>query len=415
MGTRLSFHGANLPDWDPDSLGQMLRWFRAKAPDKLAGLNAAASASIITDGKNADRHRRGWDQVAARFYGSMLEAIDRNFTAFTPVGGGRTIRCPAWAMGYDWRHPNGHHASTLARTIDRVCEAEGAEQVILLTHSMGGLVARYAMAINGQVTQRVAGVIHTMQPAVGAVVAARRFRTGFSRKIDGTIGEAMAEMVKQSYAGEGADGTYDEGATAKKFAMTWLFQAIFSDSLMTPNPEFYARLMAVVGGPNELLPSERGGRDWWPHAQRYPTIPLHDLYAANWDQQGLIPNSLKGDPVERALRDRFAEASHFHATIEDRYHPVTGVLHASGLVTDTMLDPERRPKEGDGTVPAYSARCPDLQLPVFAQAFDRVEHAACFEHRAFREAVLDGIALIAGGGPMLGNAPPPRHRAAHRP
>jgi subtilisin family serine protease len=410
MGTRLKFpDGSNLPKWDPDDSGEMAKWFLADGGDKLRGLDMFAPADILADGKDADEHRRGWDQIAQSFYRPLLVAIDQAFDTPPPFDLGLPrLRCPVWAMGYDWRKGNGSHAATLERFIDKVIESErGAQQVIIVTHSMGGLVARAALARFGEpLARRIAGVIHTVQPAVGAVAAARRFRTGFDSAIDGSLGEAMAEMFQESLdLGDGADGAFDEGATAKKFAQTWLFQALFSDRKLGPSPLFYNRLMAGLGGANELLPSDGAGRGWWPPSQGKPGS-VHDLYG---QPGGLIDPALSPlDPAHIMLQLRFSEAKAFHAAIGGIYHPVTGVLFSTGLTTDTSLDPQGRPKQGDGTVPAFSARCPDLAAPHFRQGFASVEHAACFKNKPFREAVLNGIAYIASGGTALGDRAPPQ-------
>ena len=416
MGTRLRLAGGRVPAWDPDARLTMARWFAADAADKLTSLAVSNAATIIADA-DGDRHRRGWDQVAATFYAPMLEAIDRTFNtpSFTPRGGS-PVRCPAWALGYDWRQSCAAHAATLEREIDRVLEIERARELILVTHSMGGLVARAALVAYPRLAGRIRGVIHTVQPAVGAVVAARRFRTGFDRRIDGTLGEMAAAWVREGIgSGMASDGLLPEDASEADFVSTMLFQAIFSDRRLGPNPQFYAQLMAVLRGPMELLPSDRADRAWWPHAAARPQMSVWDLYAAPWSQQGLVPDALRGTPAEPALRSRFAEARRFHESVQNRYHPATGVIHSTGLITDVALDPERRAREGDGTVPAFSARCPDLAQPHFTRGFARVEHAACFAHAPFREAVLDGIAHFAGGGASLGTAPPPARAAAPTP
>ncbi|MDH7974029.1 S8 family serine peptidase [Sphingomonas sp. AR_OL41] len=410
MGTRLRFpEGSNLPDWDPDKLGVMRKWFTADSDDKLRGLSMFATATILADGKDADEHRRGWDQVTQSFYRPLLLAIEQAFNT-PPVFdlGLPQLRCPVWAMGYDWRKGNASHGQALERFVDKVLEIErGSQQVIIVTHSMGGLVLRGALAQFGaKLARRIAGVIHTVQPSVGAVAAARRYRTGFDSGIDGSLGEAMVEMVQESLdLGDGADGAFDEGATAKKFAQTWLFQALFSDRLLGPSPIFYNRLMAVLGGANELLPSDNAGRGWWPPSQGKGGS-VFDLYG---QPGGLIHPSLTPlDPTNMMLQARFAEAKGFHGSIAGRYHPVTGVLFSTGLTTDTSLDPQARPKEGDGTVPAFSGRCPDLAAPHFRTGFAQVEHAACFKNKPFREAVLNGIAYIASGAPALGERAPPQ-------
>jgi len=196
---------------------------------------------------------------------------------------------------------------------------------------------------------------------------------------------------------------FEEGIIPKKKLQTWLFQALFSDKLTKPNPVFYNKLMAGLGGANELLPSDRAPRSWWPPAARQPNTSVFDLYG---QPGGLIDPSLQLDPVGLALQARFAEAKQFHQAIGGVYHPVTGVLYSTGLKTDTRLDPMAHPKEGDGTVPAFSGSCPDLHQPHFRTSFDRVEHAACFQDKAFRNAVLDGIHFIASGAHAVGENPP---------
>ena len=407
MGTRLRFpDGSGLPRWDPDNKREMAKWFNLDAETKLRGLNMAAAAEILADSRDADEHKRGWDQIAQGFYRGLLLAIEQAFNSppMFPQLGLPQLRCPVWAMGYDWRQRNGSHVQALDSFIDRVLRAEsGAQQVILVTHSMGGLVARAALAALGERFERkVKGVIHTVQPAVGAVAAARRFRTGFSSKIDGDLGEMLfaieAGALEMADTPESNPESADDAEGLDKFVQTRLFQALFSDRRFGPSPVFYNRLMAVLGGPNELLPSEAGGRGWWPPAQGRSET-LWDLYGMDG---GLIESSLQHGPVGDMLRVRFAEAKGFHRAINQRYHPVTGVLFATGLTTDTSLDPQARPKEGDGTVPAFSGRCPDLGSPVFRQGFGKVEHAACFSSPKFLDAVLNGIAHIANDGPALG-------------
>src|SRR5205814_9138073 len=122
--------------------------------------------------------------------------------------------------------------------VDRVLDTEvGSQQVIFVTHSMGGLVVRAALAAAGnRLAHRIRGLVLTVQPAVGAVVAARRYRTGFDRRIDGSLGEAMI-IVAQEYldAGDRADGAFDEGVDAQTL-QTILFQALFSNRKLGPSP-----------------------------------------------------------------------------------------------------------------------------------------------------------------------------------
>jgi pimeloyl-ACP methyl ester carboxylesterase len=53
-------------------------------------------------------------------------------------------------------------------------------KVILVTHSMGGLVARAACHWNADFAQRVVGIVHTVQPVLGGALAYWRFLRGAS-------------------------------------------------------------------------------------------------------------------------------------------------------------------------------------------------------------------------------------------
>ena len=90
-------------------------------------------------------------------------------------------RFPVHAMGYNWTQSNLHSAEDILDRI-KTCiqgyQAQGysCEQVILVTHSMGGLVARVASQLEGQ--ERILGVVHGVMPATGAPVAYRNMVAG---------------------------------------------------------------------------------------------------------------------------------------------------------------------------------------------------------------------------------------------
>ncbi|MFP3616877.1 alpha/beta hydrolase, partial [Paraburkholderia sp. SIMBA_050] len=61
--------------------------------------------------------------------------------------------------------------------IKEIIEENHSGKAIILTHSMGGLVARMAIAMHGA-ADLMHGVFHNVLPATGAPIAAKRFRTG---------------------------------------------------------------------------------------------------------------------------------------------------------------------------------------------------------------------------------------------
>lgn len=90
------------------------------------------------------------------------------------------FRMPVDACGYNWLACNTDAAERLRARIEHVvAENNGSrcEQVVLVTHSMGGLVARCCARLPGM-SERIAGVVHGVMPAVGAAVAYRRCKVG---------------------------------------------------------------------------------------------------------------------------------------------------------------------------------------------------------------------------------------------
>ncbi|KPD03635.1 PGAP1 family protein [Moellerella wisconsensis ATCC 35017] len=101
---------------------------------------------------------------------------------------------PLHVFGYNWLADNAESASKLVEYIDKVinlysCYGYGlaVEKVILVTHSMGGLVARYAMNPTLESTfegcqNKVLGVVHGVIPDLGSPAAYRRMGTGASEE-----------------------------------------------------------------------------------------------------------------------------------------------------------------------------------------------------------------------------------------
>ena len=89
------------------------------------------------------------------------------------------IRYEVWAGGYNWLQSNELSASDIIHFIDNTVlkSYEAADSVIIVTHSMGGLVARAMVGIHGY--SQIYGIIHGAMPATGAPAAYRRIRAGF--------------------------------------------------------------------------------------------------------------------------------------------------------------------------------------------------------------------------------------------
>ena len=91
---------------------------------------------------------------------------------------------PVFAGGYNWTQSNVDSAKALLAQIElwikRLEQVDhfACSQVILVTHSMGGLVARIANELDKAGKNRIMGVIHGVMPATGAPVLYRRLVGG---------------------------------------------------------------------------------------------------------------------------------------------------------------------------------------------------------------------------------------------
>lgn len=119
---------------------------------------------------------------------------------------------PAHAMGYNWLQGNALSGVTMADRIRQLMKRyqdQGfqCEKVILVTHSMGGLVARAVIHPNmGKLNEQVLGVVHGVMPAIGAGTAYKRVRCGFegsgiSAKILGYIGSHVTPVLGNAQGG----------------------------------------------------------------------------------------------------------------------------------------------------------------------------------------------------------------------
>jgi len=114
---------------------------------------------------------------------------------------------PVHACGYNWLQSNKDSAGTLARRVkDIIAGYQAARMVchsaILVTHSMGGLVARCYSEVDGG-KDNLLGIVHGVMPTVGAGVFYRRMKCGTegswaTSQVLGADGEEMTAVLAQA-------------------------------------------------------------------------------------------------------------------------------------------------------------------------------------------------------------------------
>jgi pimeloyl-ACP methyl ester carboxylesterase len=379
MGSRLVLPGGS--NWDPDDSLNMLEWAHRHPEDKSHNLVVAniawapsfqtfsVSATIDLEIKEKDPtflgnaaaahtsimelySARGWAGVSWQFYGLALCLLE---TTFNSADGSLAGSNPVYAFSYDWRQPNQANGIKLAAYVDQVLGHEfSATKVALVTHSMGGLVARAATLLPG-LSAKVTGVVHSAQPSNGAVVAYRRYQTGCNCLWDG-FGVASQVM----------------------------------ENILGTSPEDYAVTSSGIPSVFELLPNDRFSqfsvKPWLITQPATDQTNVYDSYKRS-GAPGIIPPNIKGRIVK--LLEKIDRARDFHQTLNDSGFAHTYVLYGDGCTTDERVDytvtlPSQRfvqSATGDGTVPQSSGSCPGLRAGYVQDSFvvHKVDHAGMFQ------------------------------------
>ncbi len=289
---------------------------------------------------------------------------------------------PIYACGYNWLQSCGESAQRVERRIGDIIEwwqkrRHECDQVILITHSMGGLVAR---ACAKRIPDKILGVVHGVMPALGAPLAYRRLACGT----------------------EGDNPTNDayDNFKAGKFA-----------DIAGSRPDDTTPVMAVSPGALELLPNQLHPRPWlhvsvarnavngerretFTECLKLPSESQPNPYDVYRDMTSWYrpinpdlanPANLYQDVAGGALkkiRNAIDTAESFHRWLADYYHPATFAYYGA-----------------DKTHPAYgqirwvareSAGGPGLPL-----TSANIRSARCLSHGA------DGARTIAIEGKLV--------------
>jgi pimeloyl-ACP methyl ester carboxylesterase len=203
------------------------------------------------------------------------------------------------ALGYNWLQSNRISALNVKRRITNLVakynrDGFQCEKVILVTHSMGGLLARALIHpdIGGMLPQ-VLGVVHSVMPAIGAPSAYKRMRAGF--EADGGTEFILGRAAWQ----------------------------------VTP-------VLANSPGALELLPSCAYGNGWLEFRHNKVLLgslpqngdPYTEIYKRDdcWfkliREEWLNPAELDGSNLQQTHK-YLDEAKRFHEQIDKTYHPVS--------------------------------------------------------------------------------------------
>lgn len=245
---------------------------------------------------------------------------------------------PVYAMGYNWLQSNGTSARKIASRIDEIIgmyKANGrkCEKVIVVTHSMGGLVARALLHPDyGNAKDKILGIYHGVQPALGAGAAYRRVRAGFDAQTS-LSGELTRDVL---------------GRTGKE--VTAVFANASGALELLPNASYprgwlrlqtcdYRQVMALPIVSDEPLKAYRDDLELHrtlgvskPAAPVAIGDPVYDIYGRNPECWWRLLNPTWINPANKPYREmdpatrakvKIEAAQKFHAVIKNLYHPIT--------------------------------------------------------------------------------------------
>lgn len=180
MGTRLTDPRTDKLVWNPmgEPLGEGPGVFTVD-PDRLQQVAAPLVPDETHRYELASKHKqvahiKHWYNLIPKFYGDLaLHLAGMNLEALE----GRHLTPKVYCCGYDWRQDNARSAARLAGVVDEALRETGARKVIIVAHSMGGLVARYYCRVLGG-EARVHQLILLASPTLGSPAAYAQLRQG---------------------------------------------------------------------------------------------------------------------------------------------------------------------------------------------------------------------------------------------
>lgn len=478
MGSNLKDE-RNQPLWVVSSNATMAVWLKRGAAERKALLDPSKTdvfnGGALPDGtslSDAEKKARGWGTVAKMSYGDWLvwlqNALDdcvagndygqkgqRKSLTKEPVAPGLTplsdqevalsyrYDLPVHAVGYNWLQSNADSSQHLGQEIDRIMgmyrrSGKRCEKVIVVTHSMGGLVARHCSEVRGY-RDKILGIVHSVMPTTGSATAYKRVKAGWEsdgsakgwavRKILGENADEITAIFAQSPGPLQLlpDADYGNGWLQIRDAE---FQTIRLPQQGDPYSEIYTQRGKWWGLIDDKLinPLNQGKRqieqDWAAYAdliknhvyifQMAISRRYHSYTCAFYGDDakhmtfGDVVWNRKVSPPRKTL---FGEISDkplaspldLKVGLDSRTGSqiLTNPLETMGLMRE-QFDLQEATEHGDGTVPIRSGRAPASYVKACV-AFPGVDHEGAYNPTYCRRFALWAITRIVGnvkGTPM---------------
>ncbi|WP_179403116.1 alpha/beta hydrolase family protein [Burkholderia guangdongensis] len=237
-----------------------------------------------------------------------------------------------YAIGYNWLQSNEKSAQQVIEGADfedkktgksmrlmgikEIIAENDSGKAIILTHSMGGLVARMAIAMHGA-AGLLHGVFHNVLPATGAPIAAKRFRTGGGSEggLNGFVNGALLGRDAGEFVAVAANapGTLE----------------------LLPMPDYHNGeawwIFARLNGQPVLKLPQQGDvyNELYINPKWYGLVP--EQSASLLDPAGIVKDRLDKMPRKKTVFDNFAETMKNvvfnQSKIKNTYHDKTYIAY----------------------------------------------------------------------------------------
>jgi pimeloyl-ACP methyl ester carboxylesterase len=397
---------------------------------------------------------RGWGEVAKMSYGKFLVWLENSLNDADDCANGERAalmeglvanapgvepltqdevalsyryRLPVHAVGYNWLQSNSESALRLQSRVEEIMleyRSHGlkCEKVIVVTHSMGGLVARYFSEILAG-NASVLGVVHGVMPSTGSAVAYKRVKAGSEMPEGFALGANAAEMTAVFAQSPGPL----QLLPSPEYGMKWLRIREDSTVISLPNGDPYSEIytvkdkwwglcdaklidpsdgkktnidedwdafvsrinLDVMSFHNAMSGDDKLGRY---HSKTYAFYGDDEIYMTwgevTWERYRTIANRLtfgSHPPVDDLAAGIDFKGGH-------RVRSMTQQSEGKALSTHfRLLDPS---EPGDGTVPIRSGRIASPKVNVCVP-FPKVAHEGAYKGRPQQLFALWAITKVA--------------------
>lgn len=398
-------------------------------------------ANILQDGEHPEQY---WREYALS---PSAEALGAQL-AWQPLMKDELAKAaqaayPVHACGYNWLQSNRDSGEALKSRIKEIIDyykeqKHDCEKVIVVTHSMGGLVARACAKLAGG-EEHILGIVHGAMPAIGAPATYKRMRAGFEDMesiILGRDGAEVTAVLANAPGGLELLPTAEYKSRAKDGQPSWL---------RASGKEVQTLLGA--GDPYDAIYLDNNPRHWWRMIKEELINPVAEGGKGDEasGQQTLETNPRTSDGDFVVFANNLDKARKFHINLKGMYHKKTYAFYAAdanrkswsevewrsndpagamsegelikddlngkltvGLETGAVRFQIRGPKgPGDGTVPEESGEAPKPHCQqIFkhegsAKQHHRYDHQHCYDNNLTKGVTLYSIIKLAVTSPLL--------------